>query len=262
MVVNRCGHGHQMTTIDYHSLPNGNGVGVVVEGGPAVDDEHRKHTPGQARRAHRRPGKSRPAPCAGVSEKAGSSVKAGIWSVCTFNPRVDGSSPSRLILLAPLLRGFFCWERQARVGVWGCQRLRCTPKVHGRSQFTVHGRSGIDSGRKTARSKVPARLSGLFELTPTAEWRRQMAGLVVLIYYLVFIYSWLIVIRAALSWFPPRSGGTPSPFRRFLFQVTEPYLRFFRRFIPIIRIGSSGFDPSAIVALLVLLVFIQVLLRA
>jgi uncharacterized protein YggT (Ycf19 family) len=89
-----------------------------------------------------------------------------------------------------------------------------------------------------------------------------MAGLVYLIYYLVFIYSWLIVISSLLSWFPPKSGGTPSPLRRLLFRVTEPYLRLFRRFIPVIRIGSSGFDASAIVALLVLVIFIQVLLRA
>lgn len=89
-----------------------------------------------------------------------------------------------------------------------------------------------------------------------------MAGLVYLIYYLVLIYSWLIVIRALLSWFPPKSGGTVHPFRRVLFWVTEPYLRLFRRFIPVIRIGSMGFDASAVVALVVLFFFIEVLLRA
>jgi YggT family protein len=89
-----------------------------------------------------------------------------------------------------------------------------------------------------------------------------MAGLLYLIYYLVLIYSWLIVIRALLSWFPPKSGSTVHPLRKVLFRVTEPYLRFFRRFIPVIRIGSSGFDASAIVALLVLFFFIQVLVRA
>src|SRR5665647_244866 len=49
-----------MTTIDYHSLPNGNGVGVVIKSGePAAGDEHRKYTPGQPQ--GRTPGPGNPA---------------------------------------------------------------------------------------------------------------------------------------------------------------------------------------------------------
>ena len=46
-----------------------------------------------------------------------------------------------------------------------------------------------------------------------------------------------------------------------LIDVTEPYLGIFRRIIPVARIGGTGIDFSSVVALIVLFVVLQLLLR-
>jgi uncharacterized protein YggT (Ycf19 family) len=46
-----------------------------------------------------------------------------------------------------------------------------------------------------------------------------------------------------------------------LVDVTEPYLGLFRRVIPVARIGGTGVDFGAAVALLVLFIVLQVLVR-
>ena len=88
-----------------------------------------------------------------------------------------------------------------------------------------------------------------------------MSILIFIAYLLVVIYSWLIVGRAILSWFPVRSGGPVFPIKRALFVVTEPYLGLFRRLLPVARLGSVGLDLSAVVGLVVLFILIQALAR-
>lgn len=89
----------------------------------------------------------------------------------------------------------------------------------------------------------------------------ETSALIYIIYLLVTIYAWLIVTRAVLSWFRLRRGGPISPIRRVLYAVTEPYLRLFRRLLPVVRIGAVGLDLSTVVGLIVLLIVIQVLAR-
>lgn len=60
------------------------------------------------------------------------------------------------------------------------------------------------------------------------------------------IYQKVIIARFALSWFPQLYST--FPFLSPVYSVTEPYLQFFRRFIPPI----GGFDISAIPALFIL----------
>lgn len=81
------------------------------------------------------------------------------------------------------------------------------------------------------------------------------------IYLLLVIYAWLIVARALLSWFPARPGSPMLVARRVLHVVTEPYLRVFRRLLPMVRVGSVGLDLSAVVGLVVLFIVISVLAR-
>ena len=69
-----------------------------------------------------------------------------------------------------------------------------------------------------------------------------------------------IVARAVMSWLHPRRGTAVYRVNAVLVDVTEPYLGLFRRVIPVARIGGTGVDFSAVVALLVLLV-LQVLVR-
>jgi uncharacterized protein YggT (Ycf19 family) len=86
-------------------------------------------------------------------------------------------------------------------------------------------------------------------------------AIVSLIILVLTVYAWLIVARALLSWFPIRSGSAMYRIYSAIYDVTEPYLSLYRRFLPMPRVGNVGIDLSAIVALVVLFVVIQ-LLRA
>ena len=46
-----------------------------------------------------------------------------------------------------------------------------------------------------------------------------------------------------------------------IYDVTEPYLSLFRRFLPMPHVGNAALDLSAIVALIVLFVLIQIVAR-
>lgn len=64
------------------------------------------------------------------------------------------------------------------------------------------------------------------------------------------ILSWLIIIRALISWVNP---DPDNPIVRFLLRATEPILEPFRHLVPTWRIGL---DLSPLLALLVLM-FVQ-----
>jgi YggT family protein len=63
--------------------------------------------------------------------------------------------------------------------------------------------------------------------------------------YLVSAYSFLLIIYILMSWIP---SSRDTSFGRFLEKICEPYLGFFRKFIP----PLGMIDISPIVALLVL----------
>jgi YggT family protein len=70
---------------------------------------------------------------------------------------------------------------------------------------------------------------------------------------IVIVYFVLIFIRILMSWLPT------LPYSRwldvvltFVREVTDPYLNFFRRFMPMLRIGGGGLDLSPMVAMVVL----------
>ncbi len=72
---------------------------------------------------------------------------------------------------------------------------------------------------------------------------------------LVTVYFVQILIRIVLSWF--RSipfHPVLSAVLTFVHDVTDPYLRLFRRFIPMARVGPAALDLSPIVATFVLLI--------
>lgn len=88
-----------------------------------------------------------------------------------------------------------------------------------------------------------------------------MSALVYVVYLLVLIYAWLIIARAVLSWFRVRPSSPVFHAKRVLSWLTDPYLRLFRRILPVARIGSVGFDLSSLVGLIVLFILIQLLAR-
>lgn len=63
------------------------------------------------------------------------------------------------------------------------------------------------------------------------------------------LYGLLIFIRVILSWIPVNSPAL-RPVLKFIYDVTEPYLALFRRFIPGVVMGGVDFSP--IIAILVL----------
>jgi len=68
------------------------------------------------------------------------------------------------------------------------------------------------------------------------------------------IYSFAILARLLLSWVPLRSGTFAYRLYSILYDVTEPYLRIFRRYIPFVRFGNAALDLSPVVGLIVLFI--------
>jgi len=88
-----------------------------------------------------------------------------------------------------------------------------------------------------------------------------MSGFVYVLYLAITVYAWLIVAQAVMSWLQLRPGTTAYRVYAVLGQVTEPYLGLFRRVIPVARIGGTGIDFSSVVALIVLFIVLQLLVR-
>jgi len=75
------------------------------------------------------------------------------------------------------------------------------------------------------------------------------------------IYSFAILARLLLSWVPLSSGTFAYRLYGILYDVTEPYLRLFRRYIPFVRVGDASLDLSPIVGLTVLYIVRIIVLR-
>ncbi len=72
-------------------------------------------------------------------------------------------------------------------------------------------------------------------------------SLLQLVVGLIQIYTWVIIIRALISWVSP---DPHNPLVRALVQVTEPVLRPLRRLVPPHKLG--GVDLSPLLAILIL----------
>lgn len=67
---------------------------------------------------------------------------------------------------------------------------------------------------------------------------------------LFWTYYLLIIARVLMSWFRMPSQGPLFSILKFVYDVTEPYLGLFRRFIP--AAGSVDFSPF--IAIIVLMI--------
>jgi YggT family protein len=72
---------------------------------------------------------------------------------------------------------------------------------------------------------------------------------------LITVYVVLIIVRIIMSWIPR------MPYNRvlnavltFVIDVTDPYLKLFRRIIPTVRVGPGALDLSPMIALFVLFI--------
>jgi YggT family protein len=72
------------------------------------------------------------------------------------------------------------------------------------------------------------------------------------VYVLYLVYLICIIAYIITSWIPLPYNVTLNRIQRFLYDIVDPYLRLFRRFIPQLRLGGLGLDLSPIIAILVL----------
>jgi len=73
---------------------------------------------------------------------------------------------------------------------------------------------------------------------------------------LIEVYTYIILVRIILSWFPVSPGGAFGQVNRVLYQITEPVLGPARRLIP--SLGPIDISPIIVV---VALSFVQSMLR-
>ena len=73
---------------------------------------------------------------------------------------------------------------------------------------------------------------------------------------LIEVYTYIILVRIILSWFPVSPGGAFGQVNRVLYQITEPVLGPARRLIP--SLGPIDISPVIVV---VALSFVQSMLR-
>jgi YggT family protein len=66
--------------------------------------------------------------------------------------------------------------------------------------------------------------------------RQLLVALAEIVHYVLWLYMWVIIIRALISWVNPDPW---NPIVRFLYQVTEPVLRPIRRLLPNVAIDFS-----------------------
>ena len=77
------------------------------------------------------------------------------------------------------------------------------------------------------------------------------------VYVLYLVYLICIIAYIITSWIPLPYNVTLNRIQRFLYDVVDPYLRVFRRFIPQLNLGGLGLDLSPIIAIIVLTIVYQ-----
>ena len=66
---------------------------------------------------------------------------------------------------------------------------------------------------------------------------------------LFLVYLALIIAYIITSWIPLPYNIWLNRIQRFLYDVVDPYLRLFRRLLPMLRLGGLGLDLSPIIAI-------------
>ncbi|MDC4203545.1 MAG: YggT family protein [Candidatus Manganitrophus sp.] len=83
-----------------------------------------------------------------------------------------------------------------------------------------------------------------------------VSALATILNYVLEIYTWVIIIRALISWVNP---DPYNPVVQFLYKVTEPVLYPLRK---LMRTYSTGIDLSPLVAILIIMFLKQFLVSS
>jgi YggT family protein len=76
------------------------------------------------------------------------------------------------------------------------------------------------------------------------------------------VYFACILAYILLSWIRLPYNVWLNRLQRFLYDVVNPYISLFRRFLPMLRIGAAGLDLSPIVAIVVLVILNRIIQSA
>lgn len=68
------------------------------------------------------------------------------------------------------------------------------------------------------------------------------------IFSILTLIQWLVIIAAVLSWVNP---DPQNPIVQFLYRMTEPLLRPFRKILPPQRTGGIDFSPLLLILLII-----------
>ncbi len=83
-----------------------------------------------------------------------------------------------------------------------------------------------------------------------------VSALATVLNYVLEIYTWVIIIRALISWVNP---DPYNPVVQFLYKITEPVLHPLRK---LMRTYSTGIDLSPLVAILIIMFLKQFLVSS
>jgi len=79
------------------------------------------------------------------------------------------------------------------------------------------------------------------------RWQELVIFAIIAYYNLLFLY---IIVSLLQSMAGLRIPDALRPAANFVYDVCEPFLRLFRRFLPTVRLGGMGLDLSPILAFL------------
>jgi YggT family protein len=82
-----------------------------------------------------------------------------------------------------------------------------------------------------------------------------------LILLIINLYIIVIIISALLSWLQPTPGEALYNVKLFLDKLSSVVVNPIRRLLPVFRVGSMGFDLSPLIAIILLELLGQVIVR-
>ena len=88
-----------------------------------------------------------------------------------------------------------------------------------------------------------------------------MHSLIRPIYLVILVYAWLIFIRFVLGWLRPRPTAEGGRAEGVLATLTEPYLALVRGLLAKTPFGRGSVDRSPVVAVVLLLILMEVVVR-
>jgi YggT family protein len=93
--------------------------------------------------------------------------------------------------------------------------------------------------------------------SPTLPVGDAVSSVTTFLYVFTFVYTLAILLYILTSWLRLPYSPTLNRIQRFLYDVCEPYLRLFRRFLP----SLGGLDLSPMVGVIVLWIVEQIVVR-